>query len=49
MGGYISKQLINNKIGMTETPRYIERTLIGTAKLWLQNLTEVSIKTLRNN
>ena len=47
--GYISKQLIDNKIGMTETPGYIERTLIGTVKLWLQNLTEESIKTLRNN
>lgn len=46
---YISKQLINNKIGMTETPGYIERTLIGTVKLWLQNLTVESIKTLRNN
>jgi len=36
--GYISKQLTDNKIGMTGTPGYIERTLVGTVKLWLQNL-----------
>ena len=47
--GYISKQLIDNKIGMTETPGYIERTLIGTVKLWLQNLSDESLKTLRSN
>ncbi|RAN69385.1 hypothetical protein B5P42_31185, partial [Bacillus sp. SRB_331] len=47
--GYISKQLIDNKIVMTETPGYIERTLIGTVKLWLQNLSEESLKTLRSN
>uniref|UniRef100_A0A0V0H8I6 Putative ovule protein n=1 Tax=Solanum chacoense TaxID=4108 RepID=A0A0V0H8I6_SOLCH len=34
---------------MTEVPGYIERILIGTVKLWLQNLVEESIKTLRNN
>ena len=47
--GYISKQLIDNKIVMTETPGYIERTLIGTVKLWLQNLSDESLKTLRSN
>ncbi|AAF08287.1 putative coat protein [Tobacco vein clearing virus] len=47
--GYISKQLIDNKIGITETPGYIERTLIGTVKLWLHNLTKESIDTLRSN
>jgi len=47
--GYISKQLIDNKIVLTEVPGYIERTLIGTVKLWLQNLVDESIKTLRNN
>jgi len=47
--GYISKQLIDNKIGVTDVPGYIERTLLGTVKLWLQNLAEESIKTLRNN
>ncbi|KAG5599692.1 hypothetical protein H5410_031062 [Solanum commersonii] len=34
---------------MTETPGYIERTLIGTVKLWLQNLSEESLKTLESN
>ena len=34
---------------MTETPGYIERTLIGTVKLWLQNLSDESLKTLRSN
>ncbi|XP_049405086.1 uncharacterized protein LOC125868500, partial [Solanum stenotomum] len=46
---YISKQLIDNKITLTEVPGYIERTLIGTVKLWLQNLEEESTKILRNN
>nr|CAC88790.1 putative coat protein [Nicotiana tabacum] len=47
--GYISKQLIDNKITITETPGYIERTLIGTVKLWLQNLSSESLDTLRSN
>ena len=47
--GYISKQLIDNKIVMTETLGYIERTLIGIVKLWLQNLSDESLKTLRSN
>ncbi|KAG5610144.1 hypothetical protein H5410_021425 [Solanum commersonii] len=47
--GYISKQLVDNKIGITEVPGYIERTFIGTVKLWLQNLGEESTKILRNS
>lgn len=47
--GYISKQLIDNKIAIAETPGYIERTLIGTVKLWLQNLSSESLDTLRSN
>ncbi|XP_070023672.1 uncharacterized protein, partial [Nicotiana sylvestris] len=47
--GYISKQLIDNKITIAETPGYIERTLIGTVKLWLQNLSSESLDTLRSN
>ena len=39
--GYISKQLIDNKIAINETPDYIERTLIGATKLWLRNLRKV--------
>jgi len=45
----ISKQLIDNKITITETTGYIERTLIGTVKLWLQNLSSESLDTLRSN
>uniref|UniRef100_A0A0V0GZ48 Putative ovule protein n=1 Tax=Solanum chacoense TaxID=4108 RepID=A0A0V0GZ48_SOLCH len=40
---------MDNKIRMTETPGYIERTLIGTVKLWLQNLSDESLQTLRSN
>jgi len=47
--GYISKQLIDNKIAIGDTPGYIERTLIGTVKLWLQNLSSESLDTLRSN
>lgn len=47
--GYISKQLIDNKVTVAETPGYIERTLIGTVKLWLQNLTKESLEILRSN
>ncbi|XP_070040654.1 uncharacterized protein [Nicotiana tomentosiformis] len=47
--GYISKQLIDNKIPIPEAPGYIERTIIGTVKLWIQNLNDESIKALRSN
>ena len=47
--GNISKQLIDNKISIAQTPGYIERTLTGVVKLWLHNLAEDSIATLRND
>ena len=47
--GNISKQLIDNKIETTKTPRYIERTFIGTAKLWIENLPPESLEVLRND
>ena len=47
--GQIAKQLIDNKISVADTPGYIERTLIGTVKLWLHNITADGRATLRNN
>ncbi|KAK4713503.1 hypothetical protein R3W88_019410 [Solanum pinnatisectum] len=47
--GYIAKQIIDNKINMTEVPGYIERTFIGEVKLWFLNLEEESKKTLRSS
>ena len=43
----MSKQLLDNKIDTTNTPEYIEKTLIGTVKLWFLNLAEESKKVLR--
>ena len=45
----ISKQLIDNKIEATKTPRYIERTFVGTTKLWIENLPSESLEVLRND
>lgn len=47
--GSISKQLVDNKISILETPGYIERTLLGTVKLWFHNLSTEAKTTLRND
>lgn len=47
--GYMTKQLLDNNINITDAPEYIERTLIGTVKLWFSNLTKNSKKVLRTN
>ena len=46
---YMSKQLLDNKIDTTNTPEYIEKTLIETVKLQFLNLTETSKKILRSD
>ena len=45
----ISKQLIDNKIKTTETPRYIERTFVGTTRLWIENLPSECLEVLRSD
>ena len=45
----MSKQLIDNKIKTTETPRYIERTFVGTTRLWIENLPLESLEVLRSD
>ena len=45
----MTKQLLDNNINVIDAPEYIERTLIGTVKLWFSNLTENSKKVLRTN
>ena len=47
--GNISKQLIDNEIKMTETPRYMERTFVGTTRLWIENLPLESLEVLRSD
>jgi hypothetical protein len=47
--GYMTKQLLDNNINITDAPEYIEKTLIGSVKLWFSNLTENSKKVLRTN
>ena len=46
---YMTKQLLDNNINITDAPEYIEKTLIGSVKLWFANLTENSKKVLRTN
>ena len=45
----MSKQLIDNKIETAKTPRYVERTFVGTTKLWIENLPSESLEVLRND
>ena len=47
--GNMSKQLIDNKIETTKTQRYVERTFVGTTKLWIENLPSESLEVLRND
>ena len=45
----MAKQLLDNNINVIDGPEYIERTLIGTVKLWFLNLTENSKRVLRTD
>ena len=47
--GNISIQLIDNEITTKETPGYIERTFVGTTKLWIGNLPPDCLETLRSD
>ena len=45
----MTKQSLDNNVNITDAPEYIERTLIGTVKLWFLNLFENSKRVLRTD